>query len=57
LGMREMLKIQPREPDRVENRIDLARYFAASHLIVAITLIFNIWIVTNNVLYIDAYGS
>jgi hypothetical protein len=57
LGIREMLKIQPREPGREENRIDLARYFTASHLIMAITLIFNIWIVTNNLLYIDAYGS
>jgi hypothetical protein len=55
--MREMVKKQPGEPGKVENRIDLARYFTASHLIMAITLIFNIWIVTNNVLFIDAYGS
>jgi hypothetical protein len=57
LVMRELVKNQTREPGKVENQIDLARYFIASHLIVAISLIFNIWLVTNNVLFIDAYGS
>ncbi|MBK5107843.1 MAG: hypothetical protein JJE12_06915 [Anaerolineales bacterium] len=57
LVMRELVKNQPREPGKVENKIDLAKYFTASHLIVAISLIFNIWLVTNNVLFIDAYGS
>lgn len=55
--MREMVRKQPGEPGEDENKIDLARYFTASHLIMAITLIFNIWIVINNVLFIDAYGS
>ena len=57
LVMRELVKYQPREPGKVENKIDLAKYFTASHLIVAISLLFNIWLVTNDVLFIDAYGS
>jgi hypothetical protein len=57
LVMRELIKNQTRESGKVENKIDLAKYFTASHLIMAITLIFNIWLVTNNVLFIDTYGS
>jgi cytochrome b561 len=57
LVMRELIKNQTRDPDMVENEINLAKYFTASHLIVAISLIFNIWLVTNEVLFIDAYGS
>jgi len=57
LGMRELVKYQPRGSDKVENKIDLSRFFSASNLIMAISLIFNIWLVTNNVLFIDAYGS
>jgi hypothetical protein len=57
LVMRELVQNQTRESGKVENKIDLAKYFTASHLIVAISLIFNIWLVTNNVLFIDTYGS
>jgi hypothetical protein len=57
LVMRELINNQTRESGKVENKIDLAKYFTASHLIMAITLIFNIWLVTNNVLFIDTYGS
>jgi hypothetical protein len=57
LVMRELVKNQTRDPDMVENEINLAKYFSASHLIIAMSLIFNIWLVTNNVLFIDAYGS
>lgn len=57
LVMRELIKNQTRDPDMVENEINLAKYFSASHLIIAMSLIFNIWLVTNNVLFIDAYGS
>jgi hypothetical protein len=55
--MRELVKNQTRDSGKVENKIDLAKYFTASHLIMAFSLIFNIWVVTNNVLFIDAYGS
>jgi hypothetical protein len=55
--MRELVKNQIRDSGKVENKIDLAKYFSASHVIVAISLVFNIWLVTNNVLFIDAYGS
>jgi len=57
LVMRELVKNQTRDSGKVENKIDLAKYFTASHLIMAFSLIFNIWVVTNNVLFIDAYGS
>jgi hypothetical protein len=57
LVMRELVKNQIRDSGKVENKIDLAKYFSASHVIVAISLVFNIWLVTNNVLFIDAYGS
>jgi hypothetical protein len=57
LVMRELVKNQTKDSSKMENRIDLAKYFTASHLIVAMSLIFNIWLVTNNVLFIDAYGS
>ncbi|MFL7893289.1 MAG: hypothetical protein AB8I56_14615 [Anaerolineales bacterium] len=57
LVMRELVKYQPGDPGKVENKIDLSRYFSASNLIIAISLIFDIWLVTTNVLFIDAYGS
>jgi hypothetical protein len=57
LVMRELVKYQSRDPGREENKIDLSRFFNASNLIMAISLIFDIWLVTTNVLYIDAYGS
>jgi len=57
LVMRELVKNQIRDSGKVENKIDLAKYFSASHVIVAISLLVNIWLVTYNVLFIDTYGS
>jgi hypothetical protein len=57
LVMSELVKNQIRDSGKVENKIDLSKYFSASHLIVAISLLVNIWLVTYNVLFIDTYGS
>lgn len=37
--------------------IDLARFTRAAHLVVATTLIYNIWLVVDFLLFIDRYGS
>jgi hypothetical protein len=57
LAINELAKNQNRESGKVENQINLTRFFTASNVIVAITLIFNIWLVTNNVLFFDFFGS
>jgi len=57
LAINELAKNQNRESGKVENQINLTRFFTASNVIVAIKLIFNIWLVTNNVLFFDFFGS
>ena len=55
--IKELTNSQTKEIEKVENQIDLAKFFSASNVIVAFSLIFNIWIITNEVLYFDVYGS
>lgn len=57
LVMRELIKDQAHNKENIEYRIDLAKYFSASNVIVALSLLINIWFITNEILFIDAYGS
>jgi len=39
------------------NQVNLAKLFVASNIIIALTLVYNIWLVTTEVLFFGRYGS
>ena len=57
MAIKELAKSQSRDSGRLENQIDLNKFFASSNVIVGITLIYNIWLVTSEVIFFDFYGS
>jgi hypothetical protein len=56
-AINELGRSQISDPPRENTLINLPRYFTTSNLIIALTLVYNIWVIITASLFFDRYGS